>query len=74
MIPREMLLQVELAAGLNRDPCNQVQLEKFNPLFDSFVSNMLLAAALTAMNEHVAPSISADQDTIKQRLHLGPRR
>lgn len=59
VIPREMLLQVELAVGLNRDPCNQAQLEKFNPLLDSFVSNILLAAALTAMNEHAAPSISA---------------
>lgn len=41
-----MLLQVELAVWLNRDPCNQVQLEKFNPLSDSFTSNLLLAAAL----------------------------
>lgn len=47
IIPRERLLQVELAVWLNRDPCNQVQLEKLNPLFDSFTSNLLLAAALS---------------------------
>lgn len=73
MIPREKLLQVQLAAWLNRDPCNQVWLEKFNPLFHSFTLNLLLAAALSLQSgmNLLLPASQQREDRVKTQLTVG---